>query len=1078
MRYQLSKCAIALVLLTAAGFGQNIRGTILGTVRDESGAIVRGAKVTVKQPSTGLTRQETTNDAGEYLFAQLPVGNYDVTAEQTGFKTATHDNVLLEVDARVRVDFALAVGAVTETMSVEASAPVINTDSATVGNVVDNKQVTELPLNGRNPMQLVTLVPGANFGVKGSQNQTQGGSVSVNGAREQSNNFMLDGIDNNDLAINQQVVPISTEAMQEFKVGESSYTAEFGRSGGAQINYVTKSGSNEFHGVLYEYLRNADLDAKNFFDKPAPAPIPPYKRNQFGAAIGGPIKKDKTFFFFNWESTRVRFSPTKVATVPTAAMKTGNFSALLPGTVIYNPNSINASGQRTPYPNNIIPATDFNKVGQAILSLYPDPNGPTTASSGQLTSTVPASDDFNQYTGRIDHRFTDFDSLFGRYTFYQENRLNSFDPFCNSTAVPGYGCKTLNGGQGILLGETHLFGNNKINEIRLGFNRTRGGIFQQDQATDVSTQLGVQGTSRNPVDFGTPMISASGYDSLGDATNLPQDRKDNTYQVTETFSWTHGNHNFKFGEDFRRFQLNILFDTTARGSLTFAPFYTTSAANISSGSGNSIAEILLGDPQAASVSRSLAGITGEDVGGQRTSSLDFFGQDDWRVTPHLTLNLGLRWEYNTPVTEKYNHMSTFDPTVSGDIRVATAQQPSLYTAPKDQFAPRFGFAYTPFGNKTVFRGGYGVFWDEKLLNIHLGPVLSPPFVVPLSFNPSTNGIPNISLANPYGGTGSTPIPSATWLESPFRNGYIQQWSFNIQRQLPMDMGLTVGYVGSKGTHLDRAYNANSPLPSNLFLQSNRPYPAFATVTVRSASANSDYDALQISLEKKYSKGLSTLIAYTYSKSIDDASAWSATAVDPFNFHAERGLSSFDTRNRFVASYVYDIPVGKGRAALSSMNSVGEFLLGGWQTNGILQVQSGNPVDPTVGLNTLTGTNSATRPDVVAGCNPNDFSHDPTEWFNTACFSRNFLGRFGDSGRDVIIGPGTVELDASLLKNFTFKESRYVQFRGEFFNIMNHPNFDNPNTTETSSFFGRITSAGVQDPRLTSRQIQFALRLVF
>ena len=294
----------------------------------------------------------------------------------------------------------------------------------------------------------------------------------------------------------------------------------------------------------------------------------------------------------------------------------------------------------------------------------------------------------------------------------------------------------------------------------------------------------------------------------------------------------------------------------------------------------------------------------------------------------------------------------------------------------------------------------------------------------------------------------------------------------------MDMGLTVGYVGSKGTHLDRAYNANSPLPSNLFLQSNRPYPAFATVTVRSASANSDYDALQISLEKKYSKGLSTLIAYTYSKSIDDASAWSATAVDPFNFHAERGLSSFDTRNRFVASYVYDIPVGKGRAALSSMNSVGEFLLGGWQTNGILQVQSGNPVDPTVGLNTLTGTNSATRPDVVAGCNPNDFSHDPTEWFNTACFSRNFLGRFGDSGRDVIIGPGTVELDASLLKNFTFKESRYVQFRGEFFNIMNHPNFDNPNTTETSSFFGRITSAGVQDPRLTSRQIQFALRLVF
>ena len=769
MRNRISKCLLALSILAVTGLGQNIRGTILGTVRDESGAVVHGAKVTAKQPATGLVREETTNDLGEYLFAQMPVGTYNVSAEQSGFKKVDHENVLLEVDARVRVDFALAVGAVTETLSVEASAPVINTDSATVGNVIDNKQVTELPLNGRNPMQLVTLVPGANNGVKGSQNQTQGGSFSMNGAREQANNFLLDGIDNNDLAINQQVVPISPDAMDQFKIEESTYTAEFGRSGGAQVNYTTKSGTNQFHGVLYEYLRNADLDAKNFFDKPSPASIPPYKRNQFGASIGGPIKKDKTFFFFNWESTRVRQSLTKVGTVPTAAMKNGDFSALLPNTIIYDPNSLNATGQRTPFSGNMIPSTDFSKVGQAILALYPNPNAPNNASSGFYNSTQPLDDDFNQYTGRIDHRFNDSDSLFGRYSFYDENRFNTFDPFCaGSHNLPGYGCNTLNGGQGFLLGEIHLFGTTMVNELRLGFNRTRGGIFQQDQNTDASTQLGILGTSRNPVDFGTPLITPSGYDTEGDAGNLPQDRKDNTYQVTETFSWVHGKHNFKFGEDFRRFQLNLLFDSNARGSETFQPFYTTAAANSNVG-GSSIAEILLGDPYTSSVSRSFAGITASDVTGFRTSSIDFFAQDDWRVTQHLTLNLGIRWEYNTPVIDKYNHLATFDPTVSGDIRTATAQKPDLYTAPKDQFAPRFGFAYTPFGDKTVFRGGYGIFWDEKLLNIHLTPALSPPFVVPLTFNPSTNGVPNINIGNPYGGSVASSFPSSTWLESPFKN---------------------------------------------------------------------------------------------------------------------------------------------------------------------------------------------------------------------------------------------------------------------------------------------------------------------
>jgi hypothetical protein len=1077
MMFRFHKLCVSLLLLGAIGFGQNIRGTILGTVRDPSSAVIKGAKVTVRHIATGLVREESTNDAGEYLFAQLPVGQYDLTVEQAGFKKVDRGGILLQVDDKLRVDVDMAVGAVTETLSVEAAAPVIQTDSATVGNVVNNKQVTELPLNGRNFLQLNLLGPGANQGVKGSQNQTQGGSITVNGAREQANNFLLDGIDNNDLAINQYSVAISTEAMQEFKQQASTYTAEFGRSGGAQIDIATKSGTNQFHGVLYEYLRNANLDAKNFFD--IPGPIPPFKRNQFGTAVGGPIIKDKTFFFFNWESTRVRQSITRVATVPTAAMKSGDFSALLPSTVIYDPSSINAQGVRTPFTGNMIPSSKFDKVGQALLNLYPNPNTSVGVASGSFTSSPGKSDDFDQYTGRVDHRFTQNNNLFARYSFSKEDRFDTFDPFCSLTNVPGFGCNTLNGGQNLVVSDVHLFGATKVNELRLGFNRARGGIFQQDQAIDLSTQLGVLGTSRSGIDYGLTRILPAGFDTVGDGGNLPQDRKDNTYQVTDSFAWTKGTHSFKFGGDLRRFQLNLLFDSNARGTMNFDPFYTTSAANGGTG-GNSIAELLLGTPHLSSVSRSFAGPSGNTVTGFRTTSLNYFVQDDWRVRSNLTLNLGLRWEYNSPVIDKYNHLGTFDPSVPGDIRVATPQKQNLYDVSKKQFAPRFGFAYTPIA-KTVIRGGYGIFWDEKLLNIHLTPALSPPFLVPLNFQPDNTGVPNISISNPFGGQAAGGgFPASTWLENPFKNGYLQQWSFNIQREITSDMGFTAGYVGSKGTHLDHQYNANLPQPSALFVQANRPYNTFANITLDAASASSSYDALQLSLNKRFSKGLLFSAGYTWSKAIDDGSTWNSTVLNVFNFHAERGLSTFDTRHRFVASYIYDLPFGHGRTFGSNWSGLTNEILGGWQTNGILTFQSGNPVDIQVGLTTLTGTNTATRPDVTG--NPNDFNHDPAKWFNTADFSRSFSGRFGDAGRNVVIGPGTADFDFALLKRFPlWSEDRYLQFRSEFFNLANHPNFDNPSTTNLtviSPTFGKITSAGASDPRLSSRQIQFALRLVF
>ena len=440
--------ACSLFLLGPALEGQSVRGTILGTVTDSSGAVVRGAHVTVKQTATDLTRTEVTGDSGEYSIPQLPVGPYLLSVEQSGFKKTERTGIELRVDDKLRIDVVLAVGQLTETVAVEATNPVVSTDSATVGNVVDNRKVSELPLNGRNFLQLNLLVPGVNQGVKGSQNQTQGGSISVNGVREQSNNFLLDGMDNNDLAINQYAVALSTEAIQEFKVQASTYSAEFGRSPGAQINVASKAGTNAIHGVLYEYLRNSALDAKNFFDRPGP--IPEYRRNQYGASVGGPIKKDKTFFFVNYEGNRIRQGITKVATEPTAAMKSGNFSAL--STRIYDPASlalVNGVLQRTPFAGNIIPANRISAVGQNVVNLYPNPNTPgTSTANGLFTSSPIKKDDFDQFSARVDHRFNDSNTLFGRYSYSQENRFDTFDSFCaGSNNVPGFGCNTLNGGQ-------------------------------------------------------------------------------------------------------------------------------------------------------------------------------------------------------------------------------------------------------------------------------------------------------------------------------------------------------------------------------------------------------------------------------------------------------------------------------------------------------------------------------------------------------------------------------------------------------------------------------------------------------
>lgn len=1084
-RSRLMIVVLALALSGATTYAQTVLGTILGTVTDSSGAVVRGAKVTVTQIATGLGRTGFTNDVGEYSFPQLPTGPYKVEAELTGFKKTQRSGVELRVEDVLRIDLILQVGQMTETVAVEATAPIVSTDSSTLGGVVDNKTVTELPLNGRDFNQLSLMVPGVNSGTsKGTATSASASSaMSVNGNRAQSNNFMIDGSDNNDLVVNYYVLGISTEAIQEFKVQTSTYSAEFGRSPGGQVNVATRSGANDFHGVGYEYLRNADLDSKNFFA--APGPIPAYKRNQFGGSLGGRIKRNKTFFFANYEGARIRQASPLVATVPTPAMKNGDFSALLAGskpTVIYDPaslNNVNGVFVRTPFPNNVLSPNEISRVGTNLINLFPNPNSGSTANSGTFVSDPTTVNDSNQYTGRIDHRFNENNSMFGRATHTHNDQLGTSGSLILGGGT-GYLYPTHNDYTQGAIDYTHLMGASMINEIRFAFNRLGSNQLTAPPGhiMDYTSQLGISGSSPAPVGFGLPAFTITGYSGLGNSTNQPQRRFDNTFDTTESFSWTKGRHSLKFGADIRRFQLNGLIDASTRGSITFNPYYTAAVTTSSSGvvspvtnTGNAVADALLGFPYT-----SLIGVV---FGGQkaiwteelRTFAVDLFAQDDFRVRRDLTVNLGLRWEYDSPAIDKYNHLSNFDPSLPGGLLLASPQHQNVYDVKWRQFAPRIGFAYTPFGPKTVFRAGFGYFWDVEVLNMTAAINGSAPFVVQETFQQSTTGVPNISLASPWSGVGTAPIPGAYLVETPYRNPYVMQWNFNIQQQLSPSLGLTVGYVGAKGTHLMMTYDDNAPQPTPAFTQSLRPYPTFGSVSVDSPGANSNYNSLQISVEKRFSKGLAFMSAYTFSKSIDDSSSFSSTAIDVHDLALERGRSAFDTRHRWVSNYIWDIPYGHERSYGASSPTFVNLLLGGWQMNGIFTLQTGIPVDPAVGLQ-LSGTQTGTRPDV--SCNPNDFAHTVNEWFNTACFSDNFAGRYGTSGRNIIIGPGTTDLDYAMLKKFSLgKEARFLQFRAEVFNIFNHPIFDNPNATFTSATFGKITSATAN-----ARQIQFALRLAF
>jgi hypothetical protein len=845
---------------------------------------------------------------------------------------------------------------------------------------------------------------------------------------------------------------------------------------------------------VYEFLRNSTLDAKNFFDSPANK-IPIFQRNQFGADVGGRIIRDKLFFFGGYEGIRENRAGTFTSIVPQPGMITdGDFSSLCPegfngsgvcnnlAHQLYDPTSSTNPTTRTPFANNQIPRGRFDAAGSVLAQAYPAPNNPSNPSANLISNPINTLSD-NSFVWKVDYELTHKDHLFGRYNFQNIQELQPVNIFAKTTNIPGFGRHQDNTRfQTFGVNDTHTFSNTLVGEFRFGWNRWKLAYFQQDQGNDVAGQLGIVGLSTDPNDTGFPLIQMSGvYDNLGSATNLPQAGPFDTYQWGGTISDVIHNHNLKFGADYHYFTSSFFLDFASRGQFIFSGAFTGNPS--ANAAGNPLADLLLGLP-----TFSLRGVGKTDFLFVSKSISGFF-EDNWRVKPNLTVALGIRYEYNVPMTEKKNRLTNFDFATGTVVQAGQAGvSDSTYDSDKNNFAPRIGFSWDLFNNgKWSLRGGYGVFYEIAVINTLLGLRLNPPFfeVDALANDPASPIFLQQTFANPQ----ALSLNLNAFLKN-FRDGYVQQWSFGVQHELVRNLLIDVGYVGTKGTHLYRTYDPNQAFLGPGSVASRRPFPAFGSMSTVASNANSIYHALEVRVEKRFSGGLSFLSSYTYSKAIDDSSAEfgnnsdSNFPQDSHNLPGERGLANFDARHRWVLSYIYELPIGPRRKYWNQATGIGGKLLEGWQLNGIWQFQSGQPYTPILAIdNSNTGeTPGSDRPDRIGdpnapggSVNPNcTRTGTPECWVNPAAFDLPTAGTFGSAGRGSLIGPGLKNVDFSIFKNTYFAETRMVQFRAEFFNIANHPNFDNPIRTWTSGTtnFGTIQSAG------PSRQIQFGLRFVF
>ncbi|MFN0172563.1 MAG: carboxypeptidase regulatory-like domain-containing protein [Bryobacteraceae bacterium] len=1065
-------CFVLACLLPRASHAQiaSGAGSISGTITDTSGGSVTGASVSVIQVATQVARTTLTDTAGRYHVPSLTPGEYLLQVRVVGFREAVRKGIEITIGRAAVVDIQLELGEVAERVEVEAAPPLIESSNATIGEVISNEKVVALPLNGRSFAQLALLVPqvvqgGVGTGNTGIQNTSisNQGYFSISGGRSEAAQFTYNGINVNNEFIGGTLVYPPIDSLEEFRIEQNVYSAELGGRIG-QVILTGKAGTNSLHGSAYEFLRNDKLDANSFFANRAGLARRPLKQNQFGASAGGPIIRNRTFAFFNWESARVRRGIPTTLTQPTALMRGGNFSELLPGRVLRDPQN----GQ--PFVNNVIPANRISPIAANVLRLagYPLPN--VNALRNNFTVTPSSQPDLNQLVTRADHNISAKDQLWGSYYW---TRLSQLDP---RTTLAG---DTLirTSVQTASLQYTHIFGPAWINSARLGYT-----FGSQDQpnlspAGITNADLGFPNNANQPraagVSAGIPLFTITGYGAAGAPNNSPRLFKTRKFQAGDTMNWIRGAHVFKFGGDFTRRHEDQRFNPQIRGAYTFTQNY----------SGDGFADFLLGLPGNATRELLLPGANiFESL--HRSSHYYFFAQDDWKVTPVLTINLGLRYEYNGPLYEDRDHLTNFVPLNNVVVRFDAPNSTGpgrkdpqygrclCFTSKKD-FGPRIGFAYRPGGsNKTALRGGYGIFFVNVPFNRRQSIAFNFPWI---ERQIVTNTVPS-----PLFDLGNTFLPNVvTSGILGFRNDLdyfdpmIQQWNLSVQRQIAPNTMAEVSYVGSISVHLDAARTFNSARPGPGDFSSRRPLPGQPVVTSVDHGYRAWYHGFTTKVRRDFSQGLTFLSHYTWSKGIDTASSQTGYIAQDHNCaDCNKGLSGFNVAHRFVGSFVYELPFGRGRKYLgSSPRGVG-LVLGGWTLSLIQTLQSGFSTSAITTRNTANIEAGTLFPDIVGRFQLHKGERTVNRWIDPAGFAQPASFRFGSAGRNIIEGPGLKSTDFGIHKNFAITEKQRLQFRFEAFNGLNNVNFALPQNNLAASDFGTIAAAG------PSRELQFGLKYIF
>jgi hypothetical protein len=1059
------------VLAVQMLFAQVDTGTITGTVLDTQGAGVPSTSLTFVETSTSATSKTQTDASGNYASPPLKPGTYKVTAQASGFKVQTHEAVNVKVQDRLRLDFNMAVGSVTENVLVTAETPNIQTDTSSLGEVITTTQITELPLNGRDYIQLATLTTGVvrtSSGTNGNSGGSSTGGLNsfvANGTRGTLNNFLLDGIDNNSNDNGGVVLRSNVDAIQEFKLQTNSYSAEFGRSGGAVVNAITKSGANNYHGDVFEFFRNSSLDARDYFEDPTQKKAS-FKQNQFGATFGGPIMKNKLFWFIDYQGTRIRNPQTLVSAIPTLEERVGNFSA--PGEpIIYDPVT------HTPFPGNIIPPGLINPISQAYANLYPTPQ---SGQGNNFTTSPTERDRVDQGDVRLDYNLSQSDQIFIRYS---KSGRTDIRPAPLPGLANGGNSSTGVGNEdtdGAAIGFTHTFTPKTINELRVGFSyvHIRRGVPESGNQLP-PPELRIAGVPDDPRVNGLTLFAPNGFRRLGDPNFAPTILASQERQITDVLTLVRGGHTLKLGGEIRWSQFNISQEASPRGRFSFSGQFTQAADG---SGGSSIADMLLGLPISANIS-TVIGM------GNRQHVPSLFVQDDWKVNRRLTLNLGLRYDYFSPIVEAHNRQSNFD-YKTGTLLVAgqNGASDALTVVDKANFSPRIGFAWTPRESADlVVRGAYGIFYSGQ--EIRTAAPLQLAYNLPFFYEPSfvsSGTTPVITVAQGFPPLNPSQAinPGVTSLDPRLHTPYYQSWNVAVQHSLPAAISLELAYAGSRGTHLQSVTDPNQvPVPSagDVDVQSLRPFPQFGPFTAIQNRGSSIYHSLQVKGEKHLSHGLYFLSAFTWSKAINDLPEICCNFPFPQNSYdvaAERARADFDQKLRWVFSFDYELPFGGSRSHIS--NRVLDAFAGGWHVGGIYTLASGFPFSAAVGFDpSNTGSQGLMRADQIGDGNLPSDQRSPNQWFDINAFTQPASGTFGNAHRNNLIGPGQNVFDGSLRKVFAVTESQRLEFRAEFFNMFNHPNFAQPDNfiDDGPGVAGTITEIAIP-----MRQIQFGLKYSF